>query len=549
MRGQAREDNAESTTATEPARTDQPTVESAGQRRRREARQERRARERSAPAASSEPAAAPRFWFGFEVAWAKLALGRFVLFGMLAVDALMQISHAPRYSAGDFNVAQLPLLDAIAPGRTLYAIAQLVDAYLFVLVACGAATRYVLPVVTAIYGWLYFSSHLDSYQHHYLVWLTLVLSCFVPWERPADAGPPEGDPPPTGSPNRASLRFGERSLSSSPATRVRSWALRLLLVEIALMYFWAAISKMSPAWVDGRTLSAQIHGEIRRLIDATVGIKGAAIVVLVVELVLAATVWLPSTWPIAAPLGIALHVGILVTDLEIGLFAWLMFAMYIFVVPDRVWVWLAERPPLRALRGVAGALRGLGRSWVVWIFAAGIGVLLAAASRFDHGALVGVVLLGALAVATVVLRARVAIAWLATAHLLAFTTWTLVDRTTSQAADYYRFWGGSSRRLGDVKTAEYAYRKMIEVAPREGQGHYQLGRLLLQRNADEEGLAAIRRAQDLEPMRARAYVAEARWLAAHGKRDEALAKAREATIVEPNDSEARTLLDSLTKTP
>jgi tetratricopeptide (TPR) repeat protein len=153
----------------------------------------------------------------------------------------------------------------------------------------------------------------------------------------------------------------------------------------------------------------------------------------------------------------------------------------------------------------------------------------------------------ALVVGTVfaVFRRRTHVAWLAIAHLLAFVMWTTVDRATSTAMDYYRLWGGSSRRLGDQKTAEEAYRKMTEVAPDNAQGFYQLGRLLLAREAGEEGIAALRRAQNLEPLRARAYVAEARWLSTHGRRDEAIAKAREATIVEPGDAEARALLDSL----
>jgi Flp pilus assembly protein TadD len=55
----------------------------------------------------------------------------------------------------------------------------------------------------------------------------------------------------------------------------------------------------------------------------------------------------------------------------------------------------------------------------------------------------------------------------------------------------------------------------------------------------------MRRAQDLEPLKARAYVAEAKWLSAHGQKEEAIAKAREATIVEPTDADAKALLDSL----
>jgi hypothetical protein len=488
-------------------------------------RQAARAERAADPIATLGPAEEPAFWFGFDVTWAKLVLLRFVVFALLAIDALMQIEHAPRYGAGDFNVAQLPLLAPLAPGRAAYAIGELVLAYLLAFAACGVLVRYVLPIATALYGWLYFSSHLDSYQHHYLVWLILLLACFVPWQRPAGSG---------------------------PNTRVRSWALRLICIQLAILYFWAAVSKMSDAWIDGRTLAGQMQGSVRSLIDATVGMKGAAWLVLVTELVLAATVWSKRTWPIAAPLGIALHVGILATNLDIGLFAYLMLGLYILIVPDRVWTYLAGLRPLATARELAAAIRewfgGTAGQWLVWILAVATGLVLAAVSCFDHGLQIGLVGAGALVILTVASAMRrlpVSIAALASAHLLALVIWTAVDRTTKTASDYFRLWGGSAKRLGDPKAAEYAYRRMTEVAPDEGGGHYQLGKLLLDRKADDEGIAELHKAQDLEPLRARAYVAEARWLAAKGRIAEAIAKAREATIVEPNDSEANSLLNSL----
>jgi hypothetical protein len=475
------------------------------------------------PVSTLGPADEPTFWFGFDVPWAKLVLARVIVFALLAIDALMQIEHAPRYGAGNFNVAQLPLLDALAPGRVLYSASQLVLAYLFILVACGALTRYLLPIATAIYGWLYFSSHLDSYQHHYLVWLLLLLACFVPWQRPA----------------------GVNLLATTP---VRSWALRLIYIQLAILYLWAAISKLNSAWLDGRTLSGQMSGSIRSLIDATVGIKGAAWIVVLVELVLAGTVWRKRTWIVAAPLGIALHAGILATSLDIGLFAWLMLGLYVLVIPDRVWTYLAELSPARALRAAMGVFASWfdgALQWLVWIFAAAIGLVLAGISRFDHGWPVGLVLLLVTFVAAIVLRKRVSIAHLAIAQLLAFGTWTIVDRGTKTASDYYRLWGGSAKRLGDAKTSEYAYRRMTEVAPDEGGGHYQLGKLLLERGASEEGIEQLHYAQRMEPLKSRSYIAEARWLAAKGQLDEAIQKAREATIVEPNDQEASSLLNSL----
>jgi hypothetical protein len=477
------------------------------------AAQPRASESRTAEPRTTEPRTIePAFWFGFEVSWAKLALVRVVVFGVLAIDAVLQIRHSPRYGAGGFNVAQLPGLDAVGPTRVTHLIAELTTAYLFVLAACGIATRIVLPIATAIYAWLYFGSHLDSYQHHYLVALLLLLACFIPWQRPAGA---------------------------SPRTRVASWALRLVLVQIGIMYLWAAISKMSPAWLDGRTLGDQITGSMRHLADATIGIRRAARVVVGVELVLALTVWIPRAWPVALPLGLLLHVGILATGLEIGVFAWLMIALYLLVVPDRAWIWLAETPPARAVaRGAAAlALRLDGTAiWPALAIATALGIVLAAICRFDHALVVAVVLGLAMIVGSLVGRRaarRSSVAAIALAQVLAVGTWTAVDRATTVAADYYKFWGAVSRRFADPATAEAVYRRAIDVVPDEAHDHYQLAQLLLARGASDEGLAELHRTHELEPTRARSLVAEARWLAAHGRRPEAITRLGAAKVAEP----------------
>jgi hypothetical protein len=352
-----------------------------------------------------------------------------------------------------------------------------------------------------------------------LVWLILLLSCFVPWQKPADA---------------------------VPATRVRSWALRLILVQLGILYLWAAISKMTPAWFDGRTLGSQIHGGMRSIIDATVGIKGASALVVLVELALAGTVWNKRAWWIAAPLGLALHIGIVKTNLEIGLFAWLMVGLYIFIIPDRVWLWCAAQTQVAQVRNALGVVRewfGETLGWIVLVMSAATGLLLAFLSNFDYAAIVGLVLL--VAIFGLALYERGHVGRLAGAHFLAFVLLVVIGRATSTTGDYYRFWGGSARRLGDAKTSEFAYRKMTEVAPNEGTGHFQLGKLLLAREATDEGLAELRKAQQREPDKSRSYTAEAQWLATHGKKEEATMKAREATIIDPTDDEARRLLNSL----
>ena len=463
----------------------------------------------------AEPVREPAFWFGFEVTWAKLVVARVAVFLLLALDALMQLPHAPRYGAGDFNVAQLPMFEAIAPGRVAYGVGQLLLAYGFVLVAFGVATRVIVPVCAAIYAWLYFGSQLDSYQHHYLVVVMLAIASFVPWERPAEA---------------------------SADVRVRAWAVRLLLVQLAIMYLWAAASKMDSAWVEGTTLSMQLTGGIGSAIRTTIGFAVASVLVIVVELVLAATVWARPAWKIAAPLGLVFHLGIVFTGLEIGLFAFLMLGIYVLVIPDSVWIAIAARPADRMRAWLA---RPSTLAWAAGtLAAAGLALLVELEDAFVVALALSAVPL-VIAVHAMLRRRRAAALAVGVAHVFAIGLWLAVDRTTSITEDYYRYWGGSQRRIGTPAEAERAYRRLTEVAPESEVGHYHLGRLLLARGAADEGLRHLREAQRLEPAYARAFVEEARWLHAQGRTAEAIEKAKQATFADPSHAEARALLDSL----
>jgi hypothetical protein len=458
----------------------------------------------------------PAFWFGFEVSWAKLVTARVVLFGLLALDAILAVRRAPRYGANDFNVANLGFLDHLGPGRVAYGVCQLAIALLLTAVALGVATRIALPIAAALYAWLYFGSQLDSYQHHYLVALVLALACFVPWQRPAD-----------------------------PAIPVRTWAVRLLLVQLGIMYLWAAISKLDPLWLDGTTLSSQLTGSVRSLTESTVGFRAMSWLVVAVELALAFTVWLRPAWKFAAPLGLAFHLGIVATGFEIGLFAYVMCALYILVVPDRVWTALGSLGFFARIGRLARAtMQSPGKPAVV--LAALFAIPIALLCRLPHAVPLVAIALG-LAIVAVIYRqltkrpftAALPIAVLAGALLL-----TVVDRATTVAIDYYRFWGGSQRRVGDRAQAEAAYRGMLGIEPHSEIAHFYLGRILIQTGRAAEGLAHLHEAQ-LEPHRARAHVQEARYLMGQGKQAEAIAKAKDAVFADPSDGEARAVLDML----
>jgi len=279
-------------------------------------------------------------------------------------------------------------------------------------------------------------------------------------------------------------------------------------------------------------MSKQIHGLMRELIDATIGIKIVSRLVIVAELALAVTVWRVRAWRWALPIGVGLHVQIAIAGLDIGVFAYLMMAIYLLIVPEAL-----LQPVLRFLR------QRLARPWAacVRVFDEGhrpTAAVLVAASV----ALLVVVrppLRNPVAMLLVAVPIILTVRWqlvsvrrfttrAALAAALAMVVLVVVDRAGAVAVDYYRYWGGTARRLGEPAEAEVAYRGLIDIEPRLELAHYQLGRLLIRRGALEDGLSHLRLAEQLEPLRARALDEQARALDAAGRHDEAKLAAQRA---------------------
>lgn len=392
-----------------------------------------RAARRAAAAARSSSGTSsqtsPRF--ALEMSTAKLALARFALFAVLVIDAVLQVSHAGRYGAGGFNVPHLPGLPG--PGREAYLFCQCAIACLAAIVAVGAGGRLVPAALSLLYGWCYFGSQLDSYQHHYLAWLIVTLWCFVP------APPILGEAPTRGAP---------------PPAFVRSSALRLILLQLGILYLWAAVSKLDPKWLDGTAMSLQIGGLLREVVDATVGIKIASRLVVVAELGLAVTVWRAPAWRWALPLGLGLHASIAVSGLEIGVFAYLMIALYLLLVPE---AWLAPlfarardatRLPGRWLVPIRGAFARGHRGVCAALLVAAAALLALLRPPFS-GALVGALFIVFLAIpAVLTLRWQLEpvhrfATRMALAVALALGLLVVVDRAAGVSIDYHRHLSGA----------------------------------------------------------------------------------------------------------
>lgn len=459
----------------------------------------------------------PRGWWWLQIPWAKFVVFRFFFFGLLSVDAFLQLPHASRYDAGGFNVPHFAWLPLPSPGRASITFAHGALCVLFALAAQGAFVRVVLPIATVLYGWAYFSSQLDSYQHHYLMWLLLVILCFAP------KGP---DP----------LMKG--AAESAPRT-VTSWTFRLALVQVSIVYLWAAVSKIDSLWLDGTALYIQARdGWFRNLIDS-IGFDKVAVMVMAGELFLAAALWIRKLWLPALLIGVGLHVGIELVGLEIGLFSYLMLALYLLVVPDVIYRRAAEivklpveMPP--AMRHVAwpAAVAALVATFVI------VPLPLGAALSFA-----GVVLVAG-AARSIFSADRTAGTRLAWAFALAALVPIAVHLKTDVADDYYRYWAGSARRLGDDKEARMAYVGLLDVDPSSEYAHYYLGKLEADAGRLDSALAHYAAGQRSAPTRGRSFYAEAEVRLRQNDPEKAKAALIAGLAVEP-DPQAQSLLSSL----
>lgn len=473
----------------------------------------------SAPAPSTKPSAParvrglplatrPRFWLDFERSWASWICFRFVFFGLHAVDAVLQLSHAPRYGAGDFNVTQVPL-PLPDPSRVGMSFVYGAMAIAFAMLALGVGVRVLLPLAAALYSYAYFISQLDSYQHHYLMCLLLIVLCFVP---------------------TAPTRVG-----ADGRRWVQSWALRLALVQLAIVYLWAAIAKLEGPWLDGTLLTRQLRPDSSlRTVVSALGFATVAKLVLVTEATLAATVWNRRAWFVALPLGLGLHLGVEWMDLDIGLFSYYMLGSYLLVMPALV------------PEGVVIAVTRLGRPLAaipttVWLglaaIALGLGVVLVARHPLPLGAatVAGVAMIAGAAIAR---RARGlrGVAGALGAGAAGFAIILGVLATTDTAPDHFRMWAGASRRM-HLPTERAAYEGLLAVDPRSEYAHYYLGQLDLAAGAVDAARAHFAAGQRGAPTRARCYLAEVDLLIGRGELADARAVVERGLTHAPADAE------------
>ncbi len=200
------------------------------------------------PAPTGPVATARRWWNDFWFAESPtLNVGIFRI--LLAVALALDVGPASEFNVfamqGGFHLPYTRWIAPLSPAG--YQAIHLVQYPLLALLAMGVSTRLVAGALFALQGYVFFADQLDFRNHAYLYLLLLLFFAVTPLEEPLNAsgvlrGLRSGTP-------AVDVLVGQRG----PATRRR-----LIQVQVCIVYVYAALHKLHPAFLDGSVMSANL---------------------------------------------------------------------------------------------------------------------------------------------------------------------------------------------------------------------------------------------------------------------------------------------------
>jgi hypothetical protein len=467
-------------------------------------------------------AAWERFWFEREIETSRLVALRVVFFGVLGLDQLMlMVEKGYRYGTGNFNVAHFDFLHSFqSPTAASHTALYLICGFLGLRIAAGIAVRSSLRVLTVLYGYAYFSSMHDGYQHHYLmVWL-LLISWAIPFHRISGVDSAGRETPPW----------------------LRAWGAQLLYAQVAIVYMFTALTKANQYWFDGWALQQQISRPWLRdwlaSLEGSLGLgengiyAAIAIGVFLWQLLAALAFVVPRLRPFACITGPLFHIMVEVIGLEIRWFSYYMIALYYLLLFPASWYAATAKQFGRALTPLAHLWRWSVRprelSTGARIAVTAVGAI--ACGVFGYfiplpGALLVAISLPILLVASEYWGKRDSsrtIVRVALQVIIAGLAFGL-PRYANVAYDYYRLQAGDLARRGEIEKAVEVYATANALQQDTPARYAKRGRLLPQLQRYDEALEDLRKARRHEPNNAEVVRGIVMALRGLGRTEEALA--------------------------
>ena len=189
-----------------------------------------------------------RYWFAPVAAVRPYLLVKAVLL-LLAFDIwLLRVKNGAQFALEDFNVAHFYWLDVAQPLFTppVYTGLLLWTGLFALYCALTGANRVALALLALSYTYSWASSMLDGYQHHYFLSLVLLTCVFFPRFRAENFYRTEIAP--AGDVKKPVRAFRMET------PRTSAWGYVLLGVNVAIVYFFTAITKAT----DERFVSGEI---------------------------------------------------------------------------------------------------------------------------------------------------------------------------------------------------------------------------------------------------------------------------------------------------
>lgn len=234
--------------------------------------------------------------------WARLVIGTAAaLRALVALPVLLRLSDPEVVKAPNFAWMPQP---SVVIAFVLVAL-WLVSAVLFATGWMNQVWGYVL------FACLVFMLALDlqTYSNHLYLMALLVLFATLAGSAPG-------------------FKFGTADVS------VPRWPILLMCLQVSIVYFFAAVTKINDAFLSGATLAGVLNGGVLTLPDALrtpAFMSSLALVAIVTELSLALGFWISRfrmpLWFVGAGFHLSM-VALMADTAEIAVFAMLMFAVY-----------------------------------------------------------------------------------------------------------------------------------------------------------------------------------------------------------------------------
>jgi hypothetical protein len=315
----------------------------------------------------------------------------------------------------------------------------------------------------------------------------------------------------------------------------------MLFVSISIMYFFASVTKLDPLWLDGSTLKLELStSDTMKDLCEWLGWGLSAKLTLAAELALVVLIQWRRGWLAAFAIGVGMHMSFHHSGLEIGLFSYYMVAIYLLLLPESVFSFVAKlaRPGKNLLATLAKLDKHPQLPWVCFGLSLGASVGLLPLLPLDT---VNTIVLSIVVYACLDLLLRRAGATRALVHLFAVFFLLLMVHKSDTIRDYYRYWGGQERRSGNISAATIAYEDLVRFEPSYVSGRRRLGDLYRMAKRYEEAAEQYEAGLVLDPNDFKLNLAAAQLYHLMGKGQQALERAERGLQSNPQDANLRRL--------